>query len=326
MKNVVKNIITGIVVAVFIVVGFLSGVELEPIQIDTLKTLCIITGCSILFCFIVGEISRNNSQMDKLWSVLPIAYAWVVAGKGGMSPRLVVMAILITIWGIRLTYNFAKKGAYSIKFWTGEEDYRWPILRNRPPLNNKFLWALFDLFFISGYQNILVLIICFPMVAVMTSTALLGVMDIVAVVLTLASIIFETIADAQQMEFQTIKWAMIKKGQKLEELPAPYNKGFNTKGLWGLSRHPNYLAEQGTWVCLYLFTIGAGVTKWGIFNWTIVGCMLLILLFMGSSTFGESITSKKYPGYKEYQEKVSKFIPLPNDYDKGECETKTING
>ncbi len=324
MKNIVKNIITGIIVAAFIVVGFLSGVNLEPIQIETLKVLGIMVGCSILFCFVVGEISRNNSQMDKLWSIMPIAYAWVIAAKGGMNFRLVVMAILITIWGARLTYNFAKKGAYSIKFWEGEEDYRWPILRSKPPLNNKFLWAIFDLVFISGYQNILVLIITFPMVACMTSTSRFGVMDIVAFILMLGAILFETIADAQQMEFQTIKWSLINKGEKLEDLPAPYNKGFNTQGLWGLSRHPNYLAEQSTWVCLYLFTIGAGVTTWGIFNWTIVGCMLLILLFMGSSTFGESISSKKYPGYKEYQEKVSKFIPLPNDYEKEDYQAKTI--
>ena len=65
--------------------------------------------------FIVGEITHNNSQMDKLWSIMPIAYAWVVASKGGMNIRLVIMAILITIWGIRLTYNFGKKGTYSIK-------------------------------------------------------------------------------------------------------------------------------------------------------------------------------------------------------------------
>lgn len=324
MKQVIKNIVTGIVVAAFIVVGFISGVKLDALQIETIKTLCIICGCSVLFCFVVGEISRNNSQMDKLWSILPIAYAWVVAGKGGMGIRLVLMAILITIWGIRLTYNFGKKGAYSIKFWTGEEDYRWPILRKTKPFTNKFVWALFDLIFISGYQNILVLIICFPMVACMSSTAALGVMDIVAVVLTLACIVYETIADAQQMEFQTIKWAMIKQGKKLEELPYPYNKGFNTKGLWALSRHPNYLAEQSTWVCIYLFTIAAGVTTWGIFNWTIVGCMLLILLFMGSSTFGEKISSGKYLEYKEYQEKVSKFIPLPNDYESQEYHAKTI--
>ena len=52
-----------------------------------------------------------------------------------------------------------------------------------------------------------------------------------------------------------------------------------------------------------MFVIGAGVVSYGIFNWTIVGPMVLVLLFMGSSTLAESISAKKYPEYKEYQEK-----------------------
>ncbi len=34
------------------------------------------------------------------------------------------MALLILLWGARLTFNFARKGGYS-----GTEDYRWPVLR-----------------------------------------------------------------------------------------------------------------------------------------------------------------------------------------------------
>ena len=75
-------------------------------------------------------------------------------------------------------------------------------------------------------------------------------------------------------------------------------------------RHPNYLGEQGVWFSLYLFTIQAGVNVYGIFNWSMIGCMMLILLFLGSSTFGENITSGKYPLYKDYQKKVSKYLPF----------------
>ena len=51
------------------------GPALDDLQLSTLKTLGIIAGCSALYCFVVGELTGNNSQMDKLWSILPAVYA-----------------------------------------------------------------------------------------------------------------------------------------------------------------------------------------------------------------------------------------------------------
>ena len=56
--------------------------------------------------------------------------------------------------------------------------------------------------------------------------------------------------------------------------------------------------------------IGAGVASYGIFNWSITGCMLLILIFAGSSRMAESISLKKYPLYQGYVKNVLKYIPL----------------
>ena len=123
------------------------GPALDASQLEVLKILGIIAGCSALLCFALGEITGNNSQVDKIWSLLPIAYCWIIAVKGDMHPRLVVMAVLATIWGLRLTYNFARKGAYKLKFWEGEEDYRWKALRATPPFKNRAVWLVFDLFF-----------------------------------------------------------------------------------------------------------------------------------------------------------------------------------
>ncbi len=284
---------------------FTVGPALEQNQIETLIILGIITGCSFLYCFIVGELTNNNSQMDKLWSILPEIYVWVIAIKSGMQPRLVIMAILATLWGIRLTYNFAKKGAYKLKFWTGEEDYRWVILREREEFKPHWKWAFFNLFFISLYQNVLVLIITFPALVSMNSAVTFHWMDVVAIVLMLSCIIFEAIADSQMWKFQCKKKALLAEGKTLDEMPAPYNKGFCTVGLWNFSRHPNYAAEQGTWICFYLFSIGAGI---GIFNWSLIGALLLIILFIGSSTFAEDISKSKYPEYTTYQKKVSRFF------------------
>ena len=282
------------------------GPALNDLQLETLKILGIIAGCSALYCFIVAEITGNNSQVDKIWSLRPIAYCWIIAAKGGMHPRLVVIAVLVTLWGIRLTYNFARKGAYKLRFWEGEEDYRWEKVRAIPFLQNKAVWMAFDFFFISGYQNALILMFTFPALVCMGSTAPFGWVDVVAAILMFGFIVYETVADEQQWKFQGKKWAMIRSGKRLEELPAPYNKGFNTFGLWNVSRHPNYFAEQAIWVSLYIFSIGAGV---GIVNWSMIGALLLIVLFTASTNLVEGISGDKYPEYAEYCKKVNKFFP-----------------
>ena len=282
------------------------GPALNDLQIETLKTIGIVAGCSAFLCFVLGEITRNNSQVDKIWSILPFVYCWIVAVKGGMQPRLVVMAVLATLWGVRLTFNFARKGAYKLKFWEGEEDYRWQVLRSTSPFNKRVVWFVFDLFFISIYQNALILMLTFPALVCMNSTIPFGWVDAVAAVLMFGFIVYETVADEQQWKFQTKKWAMIKDGKKLEELPTPYNKGFNTFGLWSVSRHPNYLAEQAIWASLYIFSIGAGM---GVFNWSMIGALLLIVLFSGSTSLAEGISSDKYLEYAGYCKKVNKFFP-----------------
>ncbi|MCQ2793083.1 MAG: DUF1295 domain-containing protein [Bacilli bacterium] len=311
MKYKISMIIWLIIIATLGTLGFVfTSQPLSNLQLETLKILGIICGASVLYCFVVGEISRNNSQMDKLWSILPIAYAWVIAGMGGMKPRLIIIAVLVSLWGIRLTYNFAKKGAYSIKFWSGEEDYRWIYLRKQKVLSNKFVWCLFDLLFISLIQNALVLGITLPGLAIMESEVSFGIVDIIATILMVVFLFIEIIADYQQNKFQVKKYEYLNKGMKLNEIPEPYCRGFNIKGLWGVMRHPNYLGEQGFWISLYLFVIGAGVANYGVFNWSMIGSMVLVMIFIGSSRMAESISVKKYSEYKDYQNIVFKYLPF----------------
>src|SRR5574344_314705 len=287
------------------------GPQFASNQIEVFKILLYIAGGSALYCFVVGEITHNNSQMDKLWSLLPPIYVWIIAIQGGMTPRLVVMACLATLWGIRLTFNFARKGAYHLKFWEGKEDYRWQVLRSKKEFQPRWKWTLFNLFFISIYQNALVLLITLPALASVNSTAPFGWVDYLAAALMLAFLVYETVADEQQWRFQTTKWSLLTSEKNLIDLPSPYNKGFNTVGLWSVSRHPNYFAEQGIWISFYLFSIGALALNDPryIFNWSIAGALLLVVLFLGSSSFAEEISSSKYPEYANYKKKVSRFFP-----------------
>ena len=293
--------ITLLAVPVF---SYFFGTAPGPAEWQAIKTLVIIMSVVAAYTFISGEITNNNSQVDKLWSILPIAYTWVVAGYGDFSPRLVVMSILVTLWGVRLTVNFALKGAYQWRFWAGEEDYRWQIMRQKPEFNPRWKWTLFNLFFISGYQNVLILLFTLPtIVALQNAARPMGLWDYTIAALMLFFIAWESLADIQHWNFQSKKWAKIKAG---EELPGDLKKGFLDKGLWAWSRHPNYFAEQAIWVCFYLFSVTAG-GQW--FNWSVTGAILLILLFQGSSNLSEEISAGKYPDYADYQKKVPRFFP-----------------
>ena len=65
-----------------------------------------------------------------------------------------MMALLVTLWGARLTFNFARKGGYS-----GVEDYRWAVLRGRMTPRR---FQIFNLLFIVLAQNALLVLIALP--------------------------------------------------------------------------------------------------------------------------------------------------------------------
>jgi steroid 5-alpha reductase family enzyme len=257
----------------------------------------------VLLCFIVSEITRNYSQVDKLWSLMPLAYGWVTVAAFP-SPRVYLMAAMVTLWGIRLSYNFYRKGGYSIIPWEGEEDYRWKILRETSVLKGRIRFGLFNLLFISFYQNLLILLFSTPiLMAALYPDVPLGVTDLIAAVLMILFLVTETIADNQQFRFQR------EKRRQNEGNPLYSNsleKGFLAEGLWKYARHPNFASEQAIWISFYLFSVAASGK---LINFTLLGPVLLVLLFIGSSVMTEKISSSKYPDYSSYQKEVPKFIP-----------------
>jgi steroid 5-alpha reductase family enzyme len=264
--------------------------------------ITVMAGVAIL-CFIVSEITRNYSQVDKLWSLIPIAYAWITVAAVP-SIRVTIMASLVTIWGLRLSYNFYRKGGYNIVPWKGEEDYRWKVMRDTPALRGRFRFGLFNLLFISFYQNILILLFSTPLLlAAMNPEKQLSVIDFVAGFVMMGFIIIEGIADTQLFRFHQEKKAGV---NETSQYKGSLLKGFFTEGLWKYSRHPNFVCEQGVWIAFYFFGVAAS-GQWA--NFSLSGAVLLVLLFIGSSQLTESISSNKYPEYAFYKKEVPKFIP-----------------
>jgi steroid 5-alpha reductase family enzyme len=258
-----------------------------------------------LACFAIGEITRNYSQVDKLWSLLPVAYSWITF-SASPSPRILIMSILISVWGLRLSYNFGRKGGYSMIPWKGEEDYRWKILKEHPALRGRLRFGLFNLLFISIYQNIVILLFSSPLLlAALFPEKPLGVTDLLAALFMTLFIVTESVADNQLFEFRSMK-----KGNKpaSSRYAESMKAGFLKEGLWKYVRHPNFTSEQAIWISFYFF--GATATgKW--INPSIAGPVLLVLLFAGSSELTESISAGKYTGYAGYRKDVPRFIPFP---------------
>jgi steroid 5-alpha reductase family enzyme len=301
MKTIVSFLMATVILLP--VAAYFLGTPPNDTQLNILKDTAYGVGAVILFTFVVGQLTGNNSQVDKLWSIVPAPYAWFMTWKGGMDERMVLMSVLVTIWAARLTFNFARRGGYSWKFWEGEEDYRWEVLRQRPGFKNPIVWLLFNLFFICFYQNTLIFLFTVPVIAALANNAApLGLFDWVLAGIYVALVVMEFVADQQQYDFQTEKYRRKNAGEDLGE----YADGFIQTGLWSKMRHPNYFAEQAIWVVFYLFSVAA-TGEW--INWTIAGSVLLIILFKGSSDFSEEISAKKYPKYTDYQKRVGRFLP-----------------
>eukprot|EP01039_Chlorochromonas_danica_P007706 gene7706-8513_t len=242
------------------------------------------------------------------------------------------LCVFFIAYSVRLTYNFWIKGGYG-NLIQHEEDYRWPILRK---MMHPLLFLLFHLTFISIYQNVLLFWIVCPVYEIMVDGSRgLDWRDLWLSLIYLVLWTVEGVADYQHWTFQTTKHSLTA-SERSQQYPAGHDMrlGFFTRGLFRYSRHPNYFAEQSMWVVIYLFShvvvvarqqqspftqylvsllpAGESVIKtiFGQYvNWTVLGCIQLILLFQGSMTFSESISSQKYPEYKDYQKTTSQCIP-----------------
>ena len=291
------------IVASMLLGGLISGSS--PLQFysgeNPLLVVSVLAASLALLSFAFGMLTGDYSWVDRLWSTAPVGFAWIYAWRSEMDPRLLVVAILVTLWGGRLTYNFARKGGYN-----GTEDYRWPILREK--IRGPMLWQLFNLFFICLYQVGLFVLFTSPLYVLYTHAGLplsLGFAGICA--LMLVFLLYETKADQQQWVFHGAKKAAESAAASVDRrLASDVEQGFLSSGLFRYSRHPNYFGELAVWWSIYLMS---ALQTGRMLNWSILGALLLSLLFIGSTWFTEWITGAKYPGYSAYQKSTSPIIP-----------------
>ncbi|KAF1958323.1 DUF1295-domain-containing protein [Byssothecium circinans] len=304
----------------------------EALQHIYLSTNPLITGLAFaLFVtsivFIIAEINRNYSQVDRLWSILPVIYnchyaLW--AHQAGLpSQRLDHIMAVTVLWGARLTFNYWRKGGYSV----GSEDYRWEVVKDFVGPVGMFI---FNFAFIALAQNLLLFIITSPTYILLLCSRITGdefsTYDHLFSKLIFLIVLVEFYADQQQWNFHQAK-TLYKRTAKVPKTHAytreQLDRGFNTSGMWAYSRHPNFAAEQAVWVSLYQWCCCESYT---FLNWCFAGAMSYLILFQASTWLTEKLSAEKYPEYRVYQKRVGKFVPkaqtVSMDAPKGEADEK----
>ena len=236
--------------------------------------------------YIGSIIHKNSSLYDPFWSVAPIPIVLYFCFFHDTNISIInslLIAIPILIWAIRLTRNW-------VISWPGfiHEDFRYIDLKK----GNKLRLEFINFTGIHLIPTLQVNVSLLPIYFLFTSNNL----DNVSYLLLFASsfsifaVIIETIADEQMREFRK------------DDLNI--GKTMN-KGLWRLSRHPNYFGEVMFWVGLYLMAILTVETP----LWLMVSPVSMIMLFVFiSCPMMDNRNLKNRDDYKDYMDRTPQLF------------------
>ncbi|MDA9920273.1 DUF1295 domain-containing protein [bacterium] len=237
--------------------------------------------------FVFSRLYKNSSFYDAYWSVIPplIALYWTMAAtaQGIDMTRAWLVVILVWLWGVRLTANWAT-------FWPGLEHEDW---RYGPIKTNAGKWnALADFSAIHLFPTVIVFAACLPIyVAVAMDARPLNALDYLAAAVTLIAILIELVSDIQLHRFLTHR----KPGEIMKT------------GLWALSRHPNYFGEWLFWAGLALFGLAAVPSAWW---WVLPGAIAMLVMFLVASIpMIDKRSVERRPEYQAHMARVSGFVP-----------------
>jgi steroid 5-alpha reductase family enzyme len=236
-----------------------------------------LAGTVVIFASSVAM--RNSSMYDPYWSVVPPVIALYFL-DGGARDWLVLG--LVTAWGVRLTYNWARG-------WPGmrHEDWRYVNIRRN---TGRSYWAA-SFAGIHFFPTVQVYLGCLALWPAMTGGRALGWLDAMALAVTAAAIAIETLADEQLRAFVRTS----KPGATME------------RGLWRYSRHPNYFGEISFWWGLWPFGVAASPTDWW---WTLAGPVAITLMFLFASIpMLDRRNLERRPAYAERMQHVSALVP-----------------
>ena len=234
--------------------------------------------------FVLSCLMRNGSLYDAYWSTAPILLGWGFAVRGTNVPgeRVAIALIAVSIWGIRLTSNWARG-------WPGfhHEDWRYVQMRKDTGMS----WFMNNLTVVHVFPTLQVWTGSISLYAALTlGTRNFGVLDIIGAVVIVGGALISLIADEQ-----------LRGHRRTQTGPC-------RSGLWKLARHPNYFGELCAWWGMWIIGVAGHPAAWW---WTLVGPVLMtVLLRTASVPIMDKRSLERRPGYDVLMKELPAILPL----------------
>lgn len=238
----------------------------------------------VTLLWIWSIIIKNASIVDIFWGFsYVVVNAFYVLLSGELNSRKILLMVLVSLWGLRLTLYLASRNIGK------GEDFRYQEFRHKYGVDRYWWISYFQTFLLQG---ILILFVSLPILGINASqqSGELTVLDYIGIFVWLIGFAFEAGGDFQLSRF---KKDSTNKGKVL-------NTGF-----WKYTRHPNYFGDAVVWWSYAIFSIAAGS------YWQIIGSVamtLLIIKVSGVALLEKSLNQSK-PQYKEYIRRTNSFFP-----------------
>ena len=233
--------------------------------------------------WLVSLALRNASIVDIFWGAGFVVVGWLyffLAEQGALERKLLLGA-LIAIWGLRLSlYILARNLGKG-------EDFRYVAMRQAA--GGGWWWQSY--FKVFALQGALMWLISAPLLAgqIGATPAGLTILDGLGVLVWAVGFFFEAVGDWQLARFKAD--------------PANRDQVMN-RGVWRYTRHPNYFGDAAQWWGFFLIAAAAG-------GWITVFAPILMTFLLvrvsGNALLEKSLNGR--PGYREYVETTSGFIP-----------------
>jgi steroid 5-alpha reductase family enzyme len=233
--------------------------------------------------------------VDIAWGAGFVLAAVVAAVVGtvlddGSTWRRWLLVGLVAVWGLRLAWHVRSR---AIGDHGGKEDPRYAEMLGGSLAEVGMVTAVRRVFLVQGLAQWLIAV---PVLVGVVLSADWWPAVVAGVVVWAVGLFFEAVGDRQLAAY---------KAQPRESRPQVMDQG-----LWGWTRHPNYFGDATVWWGIWL---AAGLGSGWVAGLATVICPAIMSFFLVQVTGARLLekTMMQRPGYPEYAERTSMFVPLP---------------